>query len=188
MKARLGIAPIAWSNDDLPELGGETTLETCLRESREAGFSGVETGGKFPKSAAELGPILSSHRLHLASGWYSGTVLDAPDDLAAEKDKAAAQLDLFRHARRGVPRLRRDGRHGPEQAQRAARHEAPALRGPDQGLWPPADAVRGALCRQRRAAGLPPSHGDRHRDRGGPRPPDEASRARRSGSSTTPVT
>jgi hypothetical protein len=33
MKARLGIAPIAWSNDDLPELGGETTLETCLRES-----------------------------------------------------------------------------------------------------------------------------------------------------------
>jgi hypothetical protein len=46
MKAKLGIAPIAWSNDDLPELGGETTLETCLRESRAAGFSGVETGGK----------------------------------------------------------------------------------------------------------------------------------------------
>jgi inosose dehydratase len=96
MKARLGIAPIAWSNDDLPELGGETTLETCLRESREAGFSGVETGGKFPKKAAELGPILKAHDLSLASGWYSGTVLDAPDDLAAEKDKAAAQLELFR--------------------------------------------------------------------------------------------
>ena len=31
MKAKLGIAPIAWSNDDLPELGGETTLDTCLR-------------------------------------------------------------------------------------------------------------------------------------------------------------
>jgi inosose dehydratase len=96
MKARLGIAPIAWSNDDLPELGGETTLETCLRESREAGFSGVETGGKFPKTAAELGPILRAHKLSLASGWYSGTVLDAPDDLAEEKDKAAGQLELFR--------------------------------------------------------------------------------------------
>ena len=36
MKARLGIAPIAWSNDDLPELGGETPLETCLSEAREA--------------------------------------------------------------------------------------------------------------------------------------------------------
>ena len=96
MKARLGIAPIAWSNDDLPELGGETTLETCLRESRAAGFSGVETGGKFPKTAAELGPVLKAHDLSLASGWYSGTVLDAPDDLGAEMAKAAPQLELFK--------------------------------------------------------------------------------------------
>lgn len=96
MEAKLGIAPIAWSNDDLPELGGETTLETCLKESREAGFSGVETGGKFPKRAAELRPALAAFGLKLASGWYSGTVLDAPEDLAEEKDKVAAQLDLFR--------------------------------------------------------------------------------------------
>jgi inosose dehydratase len=96
MKAKLGIAPIAWSNDDLPELGGETTLETCLEEAAAAGFTGVETGGKFPKTAAELGPILDAHGLKLASGWYSGTVLDAPDDLAAEKDKVAGQLALFR--------------------------------------------------------------------------------------------
>jgi inosose dehydratase len=96
MRARLGVAPIAWSNDDLPELGGDTTLETCLKESREAGFSGVETGGKFPRSAAELRPRLEAHGLALASGWYSGTVLDAPDDLAEERDKVAAQLALFR--------------------------------------------------------------------------------------------
>jgi len=96
MKARLGIAPIAWSNDDLPELGGDTPLETCLSESAAAGFSGVETGGKFPKTAAALRPRLENHQLFLASGWYSGTVLDAPDDLAAEKDKAEEQLALFR--------------------------------------------------------------------------------------------
>ncbi len=96
MKAKLGIAPIAWSNDDLPELGGETTLETCLQESRDAGFSGVETGGKFPKTAAGLRPKLDAYGLRLASGWYSGTVLDAPDDLAEEKDRVAAQLALFR--------------------------------------------------------------------------------------------
>ncbi len=96
MKAKLGIAPIAWSNDDLPELGGETTLETCLAESRDAGFSGVETGGKFPKTAAGLRPKLEAFGLKLASGWFSGTVLDAPDDLAEEKDRVAAQLALFR--------------------------------------------------------------------------------------------
>jgi inosose dehydratase len=96
MRAKLGIAPIAWSNDDLPELGGDTSLQTCLRESREAGFSGVETGGKFPKSEAELRPELETFGLELASGWYSGTVLDAPDDLVQEKDKVASQLELFR--------------------------------------------------------------------------------------------
>lgn len=94
LRARLGIAPIAWSNDDLPELGGETTLDTCLSEARLAGFSGVESGGKFPKSSDELGPILKAHDLRLVSGWYSGTVLDAK--LEAEKAQARAQLKLFR--------------------------------------------------------------------------------------------
>lgn len=94
MLAKLGIAPIAWSNDDLPELGGETPLETCLSESRRAGFRGVETGGKFPKEAAALHAVLSEHGLELASGWYSGTVLDS--ELPAEQDRAREQLTLFR--------------------------------------------------------------------------------------------
>ena len=94
MKAKLGIAPIAWSNDDLPELGGETSLDTCLSESKLAGFTGVETGGKFPKTPEKLGPILKSHKLYLASGWYSGTVLD--NDLENEKDRVLQQLVLFK--------------------------------------------------------------------------------------------
>ncbi len=94
LEARLGIAPIAWSNDDLPQLGGDTPLETCLSESRLAGFTGVETGGKFPKTAAELAPRLLAHGLSLASGWYSGTLLD--NDLESEKRQARAQLEMFR--------------------------------------------------------------------------------------------
>jgi inosose dehydratase len=94
MKAKLGIAPIAWSNDDLPELGGKTTLETCLSEARLAGFSGIETGGKFPKKSEDLGPILKKHQLYLCSGWYSGTVLD--NEVEKEKDQALEQLTLFR--------------------------------------------------------------------------------------------
>jgi inosose dehydratase len=94
MKARLGIAPIAWSNDDLPELGGDTPLEVCLAESREAGFTGTETGGKFPKTPRELRAVLAEHDLKLVSGWYSGLVLES--ELSREKDRAHAQLELFR--------------------------------------------------------------------------------------------
>ena len=94
MKARLGIAPIAWSNDDLPELGGDTPLEVCLSESRQAGFSGTETGGKFPKTPRELKDVLAAHDLKLVSGWYSGRMLES--ELSAEKDRGAAQLELFR--------------------------------------------------------------------------------------------
>jgi inosose dehydratase len=94
MKARLGIAPIAWSNDDLPELGGDTPLEVCLSESREAGFFGTETGGKFPRDPATLRELLAAHDLKLVSGWYSGLVLQS--DLSEEKDRAYGQLELFR--------------------------------------------------------------------------------------------
>jgi len=74
MSIQLAVAPIAWSNSDLPELGGETSLETCLRESCEAGFTGTETGVKYPLDVEILGPLLETHGLQLASGWFSGTL------------------------------------------------------------------------------------------------------------------
>ncbi|HAU5565766.1 TPA: myo-inosose-2 dehydratase [Serratia fonticola] len=94
LKAKLGIAPIAWSNDDLPQLGGDTPLETCLAESRLAGFQGVETGGKFPKNSEDLIPLLREFRLELVSGWYSGTLLDGT--VEEEIEKSLTQLKLFR--------------------------------------------------------------------------------------------
>lgn len=94
MKAKLGIAPIAWSNDDLPELGGETPLETCLSEARGAGFTGIETGGKFPRDADALNNVLNAHDISLCGGWYSGGLLD--NELEKEKDLILAQLELFK--------------------------------------------------------------------------------------------
>ena len=76
MTVGLGINPLTWTNDDLPSLGAETSLETCLREAREAGFTGVELGNKFPREAQTLGPILREHDLDLVSGWYSGRLLE----------------------------------------------------------------------------------------------------------------
>jgi len=76
MSVRLGISPIGWSNDDMPELGGATPLETCLDEARLAGFEGIELGHKFPRDPAVLRAILERHGLSLISGWYSGRLLE----------------------------------------------------------------------------------------------------------------
>ena len=70
MTVKLGTNPIAWSNDDLPELGGDTPLETCLRETREAGFTGTEMGNKFPRQPEELKAKLAEYGLEFVSGWY----------------------------------------------------------------------------------------------------------------------
>ena len=55
MSIRIGINPITWTNDDVPELGGDTPLETCLAETAQAGYRGAELGGKFPRASRELG-------------------------------------------------------------------------------------------------------------------------------------
>ena len=72
MTIKLGTHPIAWTNDDMPELGGDTPLETCLEEAREAGFVGVEKGGKFPNEPEALKAVLGRYGLELTSSWYSG--------------------------------------------------------------------------------------------------------------------
>lgn len=72
---RFGVSPIAWSNDDMPELGAETSLEACLADVRDVGFTGVELGRKFPRNAETLRPILKSFELSLVGGWYSGRLL-----------------------------------------------------------------------------------------------------------------
>ena len=48
-KVRLGIAPIGWTNDDMPDLGAENTFKQCVSEMALAGFEGCEIGNKYPK-------------------------------------------------------------------------------------------------------------------------------------------
>jgi inosose dehydratase len=93
MSVKLGIAPIAWSNDDMPELGGDTPLEQCLSEASEAGFSGIESGGKFPKKSKELIPLLEKYNLNLCSGWYGANL--RKNSVKEEISKIQEQLKLF---------------------------------------------------------------------------------------------
>jgi len=74
-KVFLGIAPIGWTNDDLPELGGENTFEQAVSEMALAGFSGTEIGNKYPKDAAALKAALDLRGLRIASRWFSSFLL-----------------------------------------------------------------------------------------------------------------
>jgi inosose dehydratase len=93
VNVRLGINPLTWTIDDLPEVGGETSLETCLTEARAAGYDGVELGCKFPRTAPELKDALAPHGLVLVSGWYSANLLER--DAAAEFDAMRAHRELL---------------------------------------------------------------------------------------------
>ena len=64
-KVKLGIAPIAWTNDDLPDLGAENTFEQCVSEMALAGFTGSEVGNKYPKDPAELEEVEKEFRAQL---------------------------------------------------------------------------------------------------------------------------
>ncbi|MBX3568919.1 MAG: myo-inosose-2 dehydratase [Rhizobiaceae bacterium] len=94
MKAKLGMSPIAWWNDDLAELSDDVSLEECLRQSRSAGFTGMEKGRRFPEDPAVMLPILRAADVTLCGGWFSGTL--ANEDIAANKDRIQPMIDLFK--------------------------------------------------------------------------------------------
>ncbi len=77
-KVRLGIAPIGWTNDDLPDLGGENTFEQCVSEMALAGFKGSEIGNKYPQDVAVLKHKLDVRGLTICNAWFSSLFLSEP--------------------------------------------------------------------------------------------------------------
>lgn len=75
---KLGIAPIGWTNDDMPQLGGELTFEQMISEVALAGFDGTEVGGKFPTDPQMLNKALKLRGLEIASQWFSSYLCEKP--------------------------------------------------------------------------------------------------------------
>ena len=96
MSIRFGVSPIAWSNDDLPELGGQTPLSSCLRDMRDLGFDGTELGNKFPRETLPLRQTLGEYELELVGGWWSTNLLnqEADEEFAAAKKHISLLRDL----------------------------------------------------------------------------------------------
>ena len=90
---KLGIAPIAWTNDDLPELGGENTFQQCVSEMALAGFTGSEVGNKYPKDPAVLKPALDLRGIEICNAWFSTFLISKPyEETEKEFEKHVAFL------------------------------------------------------------------------------------------------
>ncbi|HHU84003.1 MAG TPA: myo-inosose-2 dehydratase [Clostridiales bacterium] len=77
-KVKLGIAPIAWTNDDMPDLGAENTFEQCVSEMALAGYTGSEVGNKYPKDPKILHKYLDIRGIKICNQWFSSFLLTKP--------------------------------------------------------------------------------------------------------------
>ena len=84
-KVKLGIAPIDWTNDDMPDLGAENTFEQCISEMALAGFTGCEIGNKYPKDTAVLKKALELRGMQICNAWFSTFLTTKPYE-ETEKD------------------------------------------------------------------------------------------------------
>ena len=83
-KVKLAIAPIAWTNDDLPDLGAENTFEQCVSEMALAGFTGSEIGNKYPKDVETLKHKLDVRGMRICNAWFSSLLLSDGYDATIE--------------------------------------------------------------------------------------------------------
>lgn len=83
-QVKLAIAPIGWTNDDLPELGGDVTFEQCISEMALSGFEGSEVGNKYPRDPEVLHKALSLRGLKIASAWFSAFLTTKPFEETAQ--------------------------------------------------------------------------------------------------------
>ena len=92
-KVKLAIAPIGWTNDDMPDLGAENTFEQCISEMALAGFSGSEIGNKYPSDPAVLKPYLDIRGLQICNAWFSSHHMGTGVQTAEEIDRVMELTD-----------------------------------------------------------------------------------------------
>ena len=90
--SRIATTPAAWSNELDRTLGADTPLDTCLEQAAAIGFTGIESGYKFPEDGAALAAKLAEHGLTLASASHGLALLDR----SVEDERAAMQPAIDR--------------------------------------------------------------------------------------------
>ena len=96
MSVKIGISPIAWQNDDLPDLTAAYTMEQALKEAREIGYTGVERGRRMPQDTQGLRAYLDRYGLALCGGWCSGNLMrnSVKEEISAVRGQVAQFVAL----------------------------------------------------------------------------------------------
>ena len=94
MSVKIGVSPISWTNDDMPELGRDTTVEHCLQEGKQAGYSGFELGGKWPRETSILEPLFNKYNMDVVSSWFCGGLLK--DSIEVEINRITPHMQFLK--------------------------------------------------------------------------------------------
>ena len=95
MPMKLSFNPIAWSNDDLPQLSGYTSAAQCLKDINESGLTNPNSEGKLFNDKNKLSNLICQYETSLSSGLFAGNLLN--NNLEAEIEILGAEIDKRLH-------------------------------------------------------------------------------------------
>lgn len=75
---KIGIAPIAWTEDDMPEMGAGNSFLQTISEIALAGYTGTEIGCQYPRDPAVLNKEFSRRGLSAVTAWISTYLNEQP--------------------------------------------------------------------------------------------------------------
>jgi inosose dehydratase len=148
---RLGLAPVNWNNDDIPEWGQLRPYPELAAAAARLGYAGLEAGTGAPEDPVALRALLAGHGLALP-GAYRWARLADPATVEAE---GAAALAVARRLAQAGAEVLLVAEHWTEERRAVAGRagEYPELALPDPAMRTLCRALE-ALARQVRALGL----------------------------------
>ena len=77
-KVKIGIAPIAWTEDDMPEMGAENSFLQTISEIALSGYVGTEIGCQYPRDPAILNCEFARRGISAITAWISTYLNEQP--------------------------------------------------------------------------------------------------------------
>ena len=77
-KVPIGIAPIGWTEDDMPEMGADNSFKQTISEIALTGYVGTEIGCQYPRTPAILNEEFGRRGLRAITAWISTYINEQP--------------------------------------------------------------------------------------------------------------